>query len=147
MLLRGKLLAGALFAGALFGPTEAVIEPPATGFASGGGGGYMRSIDFDLMEQIERISRESEQNARRLPVPGKQAKPAKLVEAVSKALPTARREDLAEQIAAQSAALKQAVAGLQESQRLAKQAIEKAKADSINDFNALMMALVLLDEE
>lgn len=145
MLLRGKLFAGALFAGALFGPVDAAVEPPVTAVAGAGGGsgGFMRAINLDLAEEFEKISREGEKAARQ----ARQFKPAPLVEAVSRTIEqpneSARMAEADRLAAMQSVAR----AKLKESELLAQQAIEKAKTDSINDYNALMMALVLLDDE
>jgi hypothetical protein len=122
---------------------QAVTIPPEATSMSGGGGSFNR-MDADLALEFERISIEGERAAKR----ASQPKQKRLVDAVAKAINpekeiTQARDEAARQEALQAAAM----ARLKESEALAAKAIEDARQSAIDGYNALMLALVMLDED
>ena len=119
---------------------EQVVSGPAGG---GGGGSFApyQKLDMEVVAEFERFSIEVERKAR-LAARAKSAKPKVLVDAVAKTLEA--------QLAAQQADLArmlQAQAKLREAAALAAKAIEDARRKANDEYNALMLALVLLDED
>lgn len=119
---------------------EQVVSGPAGG---GGGGSFApyQKLDMEVVAEFERFSIEVERKSR-LAARAKSAKPKVLVDAVAKTLEA--------QLAAQQADLArmlQAQAKIREAAALAAKAIEDARRKANDEYNALMLALVLLDED